>query len=99
MLTAATTTYNLAGGWNVALAAFSLVLVSGGITAMIKKTMRPAQVLAILGTAIVVGGIALLASGFPIAPVKVAIILTCTIGGAAIAAAVITSPARKPRDS
>jgi hypothetical protein len=88
---------NLHGGWNVALAVFSLVLIAGGITAIIKKVLRSAHALTILATAVVVGGVALLANGFPIAPLKVAIIVTSTIGGIAIAIAVITSPAGKPR--
>ena len=49
----------------MALAAGSVVLLTGGIAAMIRKAMRPVQAIMVVLTAIVVGAISLLATGFP----------------------------------
>lgn len=91
MLSAAAS-YSLDGGWRTALAAASVVLLTAGIAAVIKKSMRLSQALTVLITAIVVGAVALLASGFPSRLLTGAIVATVTVGGVAIAAAVITRP-------
>jgi hypothetical protein len=84
--------YSLNGGWDTAFAAGGLVLLTGGIIAMIKRAMHPRQAIAIVITAAVVGLVSMLATGFPSAVLTGAIVAAVTLGGVAIAAAVLTRP-------
>jgi hypothetical protein len=88
----AASSYNLEGGWDTAFAAASLVLLVAGVVAMIKKALRWSQALAVLLTAVVVGVVSLLATGFPSNLLTGVIVATVTVGGVATAAALILRP-------
>lgn len=83
--------------WDVALGVGSLVVLAGGITALVRRAIRPAQALGVLGVALAVAVIAALASHFPSSLYRVLIILTTTAAGAAMAVAVVTRPQRRIR--
>jgi 1,4-dihydroxy-2-naphthoate octaprenyltransferase len=78
--------------WDVALGAGSLVLFTGGLTAVVRRAMRPGQALGVLGLAIAVAAIAALASTFPSDFYRILIIGTTTVAGAAMAAAIVSRP-------
>jgi lipase chaperone LimK len=83
--------------WDVALGVGSLVVLVGGITALVKRSIRPSQALGVLGVALAVAGITALASYFPSALYRVLITLTMTVAGALMAVAVATRPQRRIR--
>ena len=83
--------------WDVALGVGSLVVLVGGITALVKRSIRPSQALGVLGVALAVAGITALASYFPNALYRVLITLTMTVAGALMAVAVATRPQRRIR--
>ncbi len=83
--------------WSLALGVGSLVLLTGGVAAMVKRTMRPGQALAVLGVAAAVTVIAALASAFPSEAYRILIIGTVTAAGAAMAAAIVARPQRRIR--
>ena len=84
--------------WNVALAVGSLVLLAGGVAAMVKRTMRPSQALSILVVAVGVAAVAAAATSIagdgPLGALYTAlIVLTCAVGGVSMAVAIVL---RKP---
>jgi hypothetical protein len=84
--------------WNVALAVGSLVLLAGGVASMVKRTMRPSQAISILVVAVGVAAVAAIATsiageGAGGALFTAVIVLTCAVGGAAMAVAIVL---RKP---
>jgi peptidoglycan/LPS O-acetylase OafA/YrhL len=78
--------------WNVAIGVASLVLLAGGLTAVIKRTMRPGQALSILGVAVAVLAITALATRFQITFYRVMIILPIAAAGIAMAVAIVLRP-------
>jgi hypothetical protein len=81
----------------VALGLGSLVLLAGGLAAVVRRTMTPVQAVSVLLIALVVAAVALLADwlagrlglgSFYV----VAVLLTTTIAGIAMAVAVIIRP-------
>ncbi len=83
--------------WDVALGVGSLVLFVGGITALVRRSMRPSQALGILGVALAVATITALASVFPGSDYRVLIIATLALAGGAMAVAVAIRPQRRIR--
>lgn len=86
--------------WNLALAAGSLVLLAGGVTAMVKRAMRLSQALGVLGVAVAVaiiaGAASRLAGESTAGTLYTAVIaLTCAAGGAAMAVTIVTRPPRR----
>jgi hypothetical protein len=84
----------------VALGVGSLVLLAGGLTAVVRRTMTPVQAVSVLVIAAVVAVVALLADwlagrlglgSFYV----VAVVLTTTIAGVAMGVAVILRPPRR----
>jgi hypothetical protein len=82
----------VAVSWDVALGAGSLILLTGGLTAVIRRAMRLGQALGVLALAIAVAGIAALASTFPSDFYRILIIGTTTLAGAGMAAAIVSRP-------
>lgn len=81
----------------VAFGVASLVLLAGGITAMIRRSMRPGQAVAVLVIAIVVAAIALLARGLATGRgfggfYLFAVTATTTLAGIVAAVAVVSRP-------
>jgi hypothetical protein len=99
LLLAETTAGATAGGiaWDVALGVGSLVLMVGGITALVRRSIRPSQALGVLGVALAVAVITALASQFPSGVYRVLITLTTTAAGAVMAVAVAIRPQRRIR--
>jgi hypothetical protein len=83
--------------WDVALGVGSLVVLVGGITALVKRSIRPSQALGVLGVALAVAVITALASHFPSTFYRVLITLTTTTAGVLMAVAVATRPQRRIR--
>jgi hypothetical protein len=83
--------------WDVALGIGSLVLFVGGITAVVRRNLRPTQALGILGVALAVATITALASTFPGTVYPVLIIITLALAGGAMAVAIGTRPERRIR--
>ena len=81
--------------WTVALGVGSLVLLAGGVAALVHRSMRPGQALGVLGVALAVVVIAALASEFPSGAYRVLIIGSTTVAGMAMAAAVVARPRRR----
>lgn len=84
--------------WNIALAVGSLVLLAGGVTAMVKRAMRLSQALSIVVVAVGVAVVAATATsiagdGAGGALYTALIVLTCAAGGVAMAVAIVL---RKP---
>jgi hypothetical protein len=94
---AAVETRATAVSWDVALGAGSLVLLAGGLAAVVKRSMRPGQAVGVLAVAIAVAGIAALASSFPSDAYRILIIGTTTFAGAGMAAAIVSRPQRRIR--
>ena len=81
--------------WNVALAVASVVLLAGGLSAMLKRAMRPSQAVGVLLVAVAVGAVTAAASslagdGAGGAVYTALIALTCAAGGSAMAVAIVT---------
>jgi hypothetical protein len=83
--------------WDVALGVGSLVLLAGGLTAVVNRSMRPGQALGVVGVAIAVVVIAALASTFPSDFYRILIIATTTFAGVGMAAAIVSRPQRRIR--
>jgi hypothetical protein len=83
--------------WDVALGVGSLVMLVGGVTALVKRSIRPSQALGVLAVALAVATIAALASQFPGSFYPALITLTSTTAGAAMAVAVVIQPVRRIR--
>jgi hypothetical protein len=81
--------------WDIALGVASLVLLTGGVVAVVKRAMRPGQALGVLGIGAAVFVIAAFASRFPSEFSRILIIGTVTAAGMAMAAAVVTRPPRR----
>ena len=81
----------------VAFGVGSLVLLAGGVAAMVKRSMRPGQAVGIVVIAIVVGVLALVARWLSTGrglggPYVFAVTATTTIAGMVMAIAVVTQP-------
>lgn len=83
--------------WDVALGVGSLVIVVGGVTALVRRAIRPGQALGVLGVAAAVSVIVALATRFPGGFYPVLITLTTAAAGAGMAVAVVTRPERRIR--
>lgn len=80
--------------WNLALSVGSLVLIAGGVAAIMRRAMRFSQALGVLGIAVAVALVAAFASrlvdeGAVGTLYLAAVALTCAIGGAAMAVAIV----------
>lgn len=84
----------------VALGVGSLVLLVGGVCALVRRDIRPSQAATVLGIAVAVAAIALLAT--TLAPsfgsfYAFAVIAPTTLTGAVMAASVVGRPVRRGR--
>jgi hypothetical protein len=83
--------------WDVALGVASVVVFVGGVTALVRRSLRPGQALGVLAVALAVATITALATTFPSSVYRVLIIITLALAGAAMAVAVATRPQRRIR--
>ena len=81
-----------------ALGVGSLVLMAGGVTALVRRALRPGQALGVVAIAVVVGLIAAFAhalGGRMGAVYEAAIVVSTTIAGIVMAVVVVTTPPRR----
>jgi hypothetical protein len=89
------------GAWQVAMGTGALVLLAGGITAVVRREMRPGQALGVAGLALAVSALALLVSllagrsAVTGGAYTFLVVATTTIGGMALAVAVVSARPRR----
>lgn len=82
--------------WEIPLAVTSLILLAGGTTAVIRRSMSLAQALTVLGVAVGIGGVVALALGLPDTQsvpgwvYRGVIVASLTLGGVSIAVTVVS---------
>jgi hypothetical protein len=81
--------------WNAALAVASIVFLAVGVAALVKRAMRPTQAVGVLVVAVAVGAVtgaasSLAGDGAGGVLYTGLIALTCAVGGAAMAVAIVT---------
>lgn len=78
--------------WDVAVGAGAFVLLAGGMTAMVKRTMRPEQAVRVVVVALGVALVAAFASRLPNVVLVFLAIASTVVGGAAMAVAIVSRP-------
>jgi hypothetical protein len=79
----------------VAIGVGSLVLLAGGLTAAIRRAIRPGQAVAVVGIAVTVAAIALFASWLGQAAIyRFAVVAPTTLAGIVMAVSVVLRPPR-----
>jgi peptidoglycan/LPS O-acetylase OafA/YrhL len=78
--------------WEVVLGVASLVVLAGGVTAAIKRSIRPTQALGVVGVAVAMGAIVAFASYLPVAAFRVVAIVCLAAAGIAMAVNIVTRP-------
>ena len=80
----------------VAIGVGSLVLLAGGVTAAVRRTIRPGQAVAIVGIAVTVAVIALFANWLEQAAIyRFAVVAPTALAGIVMAVSVVSRPPRR----